>query len=247
MVRRLYNSIGRHREIDEQHRQRIAESVRKYWQEHPKELEAMREKNRVAIRPPVSDVTREKLSLIHEGTARPDISMALMGHEGASDLLVRYYELHPETRETIANKLRGHQFSEESKRMMSESHKRLWEDGDFVAYMMARRANSPNAAEIWLNEVLETRFPGIWEFNGKGPLIVERHVPDFIDKLGKRWLIEIFGEYWHNVLFFPWRLSEGELIDLYDKNGYKCLVIWECDLVSDVYVRIARHFNMEAS
>jgi predicted nucleotide-binding protein (sugar kinase/HSP70/actin superfamily) len=36
-------------------------------------------------------------------------------------------------------------------------------------------------------------------FKNNGKIIIERYNPDFIQCNGKKKIIELFGEYWHNI------------------------------------------------
>ena len=99
--------------------------------------------------------------------------------------------------------------------------------------LKARKTSSrgPSVPEIYLGMKLEEYFPGVWAYNGGAEqgIVIERKVPDFISRNGFKAIIEVFGDFYHNPDYRPLRLSEGELIELYERYGYKCLVVWEDD------------------
>lgn len=84
----------------------------------------------------------------------------------------------------------------------------------------------PNKLEKKLNEIIQDIIPGEFEFNGDYRLgvIVDRMIPDFVNVNGKKKVIDLFGDYWHE------KQEEQERIDRMKKKGWECLVIWEHEL-----------------
>lgn len=86
---------------------------------------------------------------------------------------------------------------------------------------------SPNKAEKFLNLLLQENFPREWEFVGDGKLVIEGKNPDFVNTNGKKLLIDLFGNHWH---------EESEVkprIDTFAKYGYKTLIIWDKELKNE--------------
>lgn len=105
----------------------------------------------------------------------------------------------------------------------SESQKESWaNDPDRAEKCLQFR--KPNSKEIILDNLLAQNFPGQWEYVGNGSAKIGRKVPDWISTDGKRGVIELFGERWHNIT------EESQLIQYYNEHGYCCLVIWVAEL-----------------
>jgi very-short-patch-repair endonuclease len=107
--------------------------------------------------------------------------------------------------------------------------KEKWKsDPIFAAYMIASWKRSPNGSELYLGEVLEKHFPGLFKFVGNSiEGRIGGKVADFIDTKGLKIIVEMFGLRYHDPSVYPERLTEDELIAHYDSYGFKCLVFWE--------------------
>lgn len=114
----------------------------------------------------------------------------------------------------------------------SVSMKKLWLDDEFAKMMGKAWSRKPNFPERYLTTILNTNFPGLWEYTGDGKLNIKGRNPDFrcIDNAH---LLEIFGIHFHDPYYFPKRPSEEVLIAHYEKNGFKCLVFWEYDVFDE--------------
>ena len=68
----------------------------------------------------------------------------------------------------------------------------------------------------------EYKFVGDWKF------VINGFNPDFINCNGQKKIIELFGDYWHNL---PGAVERDKRkLKEYKKYGYKTLVIWEKEL-----------------
>ena len=96
----------------------------------------------------------------------------------------------------------------------------------------ARKGNrgGPNKPEkVLIDLIKDNNLPfnyvgdgAIWFTNGK-----EHYNPDFLSK-NPRHIIELFGDYWHNI---PKSIERDEgRLTTYSKYGYKTLIIWEHEL-----------------
>ena len=86
---------------------------------------------------------------------------------------------------------------------------------------------TPNKPESKLIELLNKHYPKEYEFVGDGKVIIEGCNPDFINVNGKKYIIEVFGLYWHNNKNTKYNATEKGRIELFAKYGYSTLVIWE--------------------
>ena len=88
----------------------------------------------------------------------------------------------------------------------------------------------PNKPEKFLINLIETNnIPFEYVGNGKIWFAGETQAfnPDFINKSSKS-IIELFGDYWHNL---PQnKIRDEERLKIYARNGYKVLIIWEKEL-----------------
>jgi len=82
----------------------------------------------------------------------------------------------------------------------------------------------PTKPEKQVGALLERYFPNEWKYVGNGEFSLGRLVPDFMNINGKKQLIEVFGDYWH----------EGENPEVriahFREYGFKALVLWEHEL-----------------
>lgn len=93
--------------------------------------------------------------------------------------------------------------------------------------------SKPNKQELKLQAILDSYFPGEWKFVGDGQVIIGGLCPDFTNINGKKYLIELFEDYWHSKVR-SWTRTELGRIMCYNSYGYKCLVIWEHELKNEV-------------
>jgi hypothetical protein len=143
------------------------------------------------------------------------------------------------TRIKISRGRKGIVFSEQQKLKISQSKKTAWADPEWrdkVIKLQRQGAHvHPNKAEMALAVLLDLNYPGEWKFVGDGALIIGGKNPDFARVDGKKELIELFGNFWHKGE------NPQDRIDLFDKYGFRTLVVWEEELkcLEDVSTRIA--------
>ena len=110
------------------------------------------------------------------------------------------------------------------KRKVGEATRFRLNDADFLRKWLLSLSIKPNKLETYLDNILQHNFPRQWEYVGDGQLIIGGKWPDFANINGKKQLIELFGDYWHQGE------DPQDKIDHYKKYGFKCLVIWEHEL-----------------
>lgn len=120
----------------------------------------------------------------------------------------------------------------EIRKRMSQTHKAMWEDPDYKTKTLIKlhlaNQTKPTQPEITIMSILNDLYPGKWEYVGSGKKIVGCKNPDFWN--GDHKIIEHFGDYWHNPVKFPNRMTDAVLVQYYAQLGYKCLIIWEHDI-----------------
>ena len=82
---------------------------------------------------------------------------------------------------------------------------------------------NPNTVEIHLQKILNEILPNIYKYVGDNSLIIGYKNPDFVNIYNNK-LIEMFGTYWHRNDYPEKR------IEMFEKYGYKTLIIWENEL-----------------
>ena len=82
----------------------------------------------------------------------------------------------------------------------------------------------PTKAEYELEILIEIACSKEYKYVGDGKVIIGGMCPDFINILGKKKVIEMFGDYWHKGQ------DPQDKINKYKTFGFECLVIWESDL-----------------
>lgn len=123
---------------------------------------------------------------------------------------------------------KGRTFSKETLKLKSQSSLKLWQNQDYrnkvVKNMMRGCKAKPNKKELELSGILNTNFPGEWEFVGDGKLIINGKCPDFTNINGKKAFIELYGNYWHRGQNPEDRISSFKMF------GFDTLIIWESEL-----------------
>ncbi len=109
---------------------------------------------------------------------------------------------------------------------------RRWKDINYrnkVIKAMFRGLNlKPNKPEKKLISLLNEILPNEYEFVGDGKVILDGFNPDFINCNGQKKIIELYGDYWHNLP--SWKERDKRRLIAYRKLGYKTLIIWEHEL-----------------
>lgn len=117
-------------------------------------------------------------------------------------------------------------FSSEHRRKIGEANRRRWNRPGFAERILAKLRShaKPNKVEGILFDILDRNFPGQWKYVGDGKVIIEKKNPDFINCDGKKLVIELFGDYWHDAT------DEVTKPQFYLKYGFRCLIIWQHEL-----------------
>lgn len=137
----------------------------------------------------------------------------------------------------------------EGKQARSRQMKGRWQKDKATMVRVTRGYSSPNKPEKYLMALLELFFPGQWKYTGDGSLRIGGYKPDFANCNGHKFLIEVFGDYWHsNKNIRDWHETELGRIMAYNGLGFKCFVIWERELYSsepkEVAYKISRFFKI---
>jgi len=112
--------------------------------------------------------------------------------------------------------------------------KNLWKDKKFrrakIRSLALGRCLRPNVPEKQLNKLLQKILPNEYRYVGNGEILFSDFNPDFINCNGQKKIIELYGDYWHNLPSYKER-DKRRLI-AYNRYGYKTLIIWQHELSS---------------
>jgi len=89
---------------------------------------------------------------------------------------------------------------------------------------LGRVYSGPNYSERVLGKVLNKLFPKEWKYVGDGKFWIGYKCPDFVNVNGKKKVIELFGNIWHD------KKDEFLRSKHFKKFGFDTLVIWVKDL-----------------
>ena len=127
--------------------------------------------------------------------------------------------------------------SEDTKNKLRKYGKKLWQNSEYkekqVKAILNGLRKKPTKPEIKLNNLLQITFPNEYKYTGNGKVIIGGLNPDFMNINGKKKLIELFGDYWHNSKRrknMSYHQTEEGRINHFKKYGFNCLIIWEHQL-----------------
>ncbi len=123
--------------------------------------------------------------------------------------------------------------SERTKEKISVAHKNHFKDDNYVKNFFRRFTIKPNGLELYLDCLLQNYFPDEWDYVGDGQVIINGLCPDFINCNGKKQIIEIFGDYWHNRKNMKYYQTEEGRKEAFAKFGFSTLIIWESELINE--------------
>lgn len=113
--------------------------------------------------------------------------------------------------------------------------------------MTFQNSQLPTRPELALLSLLEANFPGEYVYNGdfSNKTMLHGLIPDFVNVNGRKQVIELFGDYWHDKKkYIPWKATEFGRKAVFSQLGFNCLVIWEHELKSpDEVIEKIREFN----
>lgn len=190
-----------------------------------------------------------------KGTHNPKVEFK----KGHLALWLKGKHLSEETKGKIGNANRGRKHTEDSKKKMSEVSIRCWQNPEYREHhtnimkekwqdttykeemikrtMLALNNKILTTPEKYLKELLNRHFHNEFWFNGNCELgvVLGGCVPDFVNVNGKKQVIEVFGDYWHNRPNIKSQQTEEGRRYIYSKLGWKCLILWEHELVNTKY------------
>ena len=108
--------------------------------------------------------------------------------------------------------------------------KRLNSDPEFQRRRMKGLHSRPNRPEKLLGRILEGMYPSEYRYTGSGDFVIDGLIPDFVNINGKKKVIEVFGETYHDpersARPVVYRSTEHGRKKTFAKFGYDTLVVW---------------------
>jgi len=170
-----------------------------------------------------------------------------VGDEGRSERgrLTSEGQDNPETRQKMSDNARRRNLEASAKGLhpfqdpvlkerVSQLHRDFWKDESKeeeqraiikkIAQNQTKTNNGKTHDERLLEYILEDLFPGEWRYNEKCWFMLGRRFPDFVNVNGKKKVIEVFGEHWHEFE------EVQEKKDYYAQFGYETLVLWDYEI-----------------
>lgn len=140
------------------------------------------------------------------------------------------------------HRLYGKKQLEITRKKISDKVKQNWRNEEIAKKMM--NGQRPNGKELYLDFLLQNHFPDEWKYVGDGQVIIGGLCPDFINVNGKKLIIELFGDYWHNIKNMKYHRTEHGRIEVFLEYGYSTLIIWEHELEDEnKVIEKIKHFD----
>ena len=134
------------------------------------------------------------------------------------------------------NPFYGKKHTKETKEVESINKKKLWENKEYREIRLKKMFNGkqikPNKPEKFLINLFKKEELS-FKYVGDGYTFIGGKCPDFIS-FNPKYIIELFGDYWHNLPGA--KEKDKERLHIYNKHGYKTLIIWEHELKNPIQV-----------
>jgi len=92
-----------------------------------------------------------------------------------------------------------------------------------------------NKSEQKLLDILNNLFPSNYKFVGGFEVMIGGFFPDFININGQKKIVELYGDYWHNISGSEEK--DNNRLQKYSEYGYKTLVVWEKELKDKILLK----------
>ncbi len=115
---------------------------------------------------------------------------------------------------------------------------------EWLRRKMKGQENRPTKPEIYLNNlIMKYNLP--FKYVGDGSVIIYGLNPDFIECNGKKKIIEVFGDYWHDPKKrkIAYTATEYGRKNIFAKLGYSTLILWEHELIEKNEKQIVERIN----
>jgi G:T-mismatch repair DNA endonuclease (very short patch repair protein) len=181
-------------------------------------------------------ITREKISKAQKGIKiipeemRKRISLTLKNKfKNDEEFRKKYYE-------SLKKRKIQPDIERQRRKKISNTQRKLWKNQEFkervLRAIISGWSKRPTKPEQKLIKIIEKHnLP--FKYTGDGSFLINGFIPDFIECNGKKLIIELFGDYWHNPnknKKLEWYRTEEGRKNLFSNFGFKTLIIWESEL-----------------
>jgi len=139
----------------------------------------------------------------------------------------------------ISRSHENHLVTEETKRKLGKTHKKLWGDPKYkekqLRLIFKGFKIKPNRIEKYLDGFLQKLFPNEYQLNVNAEVMtLGGKIPDFVNINGQKKIIELNGTYWHGEKKTGRTKIEEEQqrIDHFAKFGWRTLIVWDYELTN---------------
>lgn len=181
----------------------------------------------------LSDEWRINISLSKKGKNHPNYGKHLSEETRrkiSQSNLGKKVIITPEVAQKISQRAKGKKKTDEHKKKLSESLKGKKHSPERIEAIVAGVSRSRKKKGITRPERMVLDAYGLFglEYTGDGKYWIglkngKKKNPDFVKY---KIAIEVFGDYWHRGE------DQNELIKKYNDIGWRCLVLWEKDIIS---------------
>jgi G:T-mismatch repair DNA endonuclease (very short patch repair protein) len=129
---------------------------------------------------------------------------------------------------------KGKHLPEKTKDKISNAARKRWKDPEFAKKMFKAVHHKPTKIEKYLDGILQKYFPGEYKYVGCGDFVIYGLNPDFVNCNGKKKIIEVFGNAYHDpeksYVDISWKQTDFGRVAIFSQLGYDTLIIWESEL-----------------
>jgi len=138
---------------------------------------------------------------------------------------------------------KGHEINNGKHRSISTEFKKGWSKTKWGKRLLklrgAKICKRPTKPELNTMEIINNlNLENEWKYTGNGDVWIGIKNPDFLNINGKKKIIEVFSDYWHNehrVGILSHQTEEGTK-EFYKNYGFETLIIWERELKNRNFV-----------
>ena len=155
-------------------------------------------------------------------------------HKGRHSAM--YGKHHTEKTKNIIGAKAKERNTDEFRAETSKRFKELWQRPDFIKAAMKRMHAKPNKLESDVDIALQDICSKDYAYNGDFScgVTIGGMIPDFVNVNGKKVVIEVFGDAFHDpskaFVDVSWKRQEFGRKAVYAQFGFDCIILWESDL-----------------
>jgi len=134
------------------------------------------------------------------------------------------------------------------RKYFSDRLKRLWLDPEFVKKLTDARRKSPNKLELYVLSIIKRHhLPFAYNGNFELGVTIGGMIPDYVNVDGKKQVIEVFGEAFHDPnntkLEISYKRTEKGRIEAFKALGFDPLILWEKDIRAKTEEQIGKEIS----